>query len=209
MRMFAAVLLASAALAAPAHAVELITNGSFEAPAIPANSFLTRDTATQGIPSWTIVSGNVDIVNSFLGSTAADGANWLDLVGSTDGTITQSFNTVLNKIYTLTFQYGHNDLGGAASRTASYSVGALAGSVTHTGPGFNYNSLSATFLGTGGLTTLTFANVGGSDNAGIALDAVSVSAIPEPATWALMIMGFGVVGGAMRIRKARQTLAFA
>ena len=34
------------------------------------------------------------------------------------------------------------------------------------------------------------------------------SAVPEPAAWAMMITGFGFVGGAMR-RRRRQTLAFA
>jgi hypothetical protein len=34
----------------------------------------------------------------------------------------------------------------------------------------------------------------------------SVGAVPEPATWALMLLGFGFVGGAMRTAKRRQTL---
>ncbi|WP_136161709.1 PEPxxWA-CTERM sorting domain-containing protein [Sphingomonas flavalba] len=38
--------------------------------------------------------------------------------------------------------------------------------------------------------------------------ALSAGAVPEPATWALLIAGFGLVGGAMRSRK-RVTVAFA
>lgn len=33
------------------------------------------------------------------------------------------------------------------------------------------------------------------------LDGVSMGAVPEPASWAMMIVGFGAVGGAMRYRK--------
>lgn len=33
-----------------------------------------------------------------------------------------------------------------------------------------------------------------------------ITPIPEPTTWALMIAGFGLVGGALRLRRARQTL---
>lgn len=38
-----------------------------------------------------------------------------------------------------------------------------------------------------------------------------VSPIPEPATWAMMLIGFGFVGGAMRAAKRRQnvTLSYA
>ena len=32
------------------------------------------------------------------------------------------------------------------------------------------------------------------------------SAVPEPATWAMMLVGFGFVGGTIRRRKARLTL---
>ena len=39
------------------------------------------------------------------------------------------------------------------------------------------------------------------------LGSVAVAAVPEPATWAMMIMGFGVVAGAMRRR--RRPVAFA
>ena len=34
-----------------------------------------------------------------------------------------------------------------------------------------------------------------------------LAAVPEPATWAMMIVGFGLVGGAMRSAKQRRKLA--
>jgi hypothetical protein len=36
-----------------------------------------------------------------------------------------------------------------------------------------------------------------------------IGAVPEPATWAMMIFGFGLVGGAMRRRKQQITVRFA
>jgi len=51
------------------------------------------------------------------------------------------------------------------------------------------------------LTTLT----GGSP---IALTIAEVAAIPEPATWGMMLLGFGVVGAGMRARR-RSTVTYA
>mgnify|MGYP000971117389 CR=1 FL=1 len=37
----------------------------------------------------------------------------------------------------------------------------------------------------------------------------AVSAVPEPASWAMFISGFGMIGGGMRYRKRRSTISFA
>ncbi len=52
---------------------------------------------------------------------------------------------------------------------------------------------------------LTFKAVGTSDSFGGYVDNISLAAVPEPATWAMMIMGFGLIGGAVRSRKANVT----
>ena len=33
--------------------------------------------------------------------------------------------------------------------------------------------------------------------------------VPEPGTWAMMLLGFGVVGGAMRYRRRKTTISYA
>lgn len=56
-------------------------------------------------------------------------------------------------------------------------------------------------------STITLTNVNSLSNAH--LYATSTNAVPEPATWAMLILGFGAVGGAMRsASKRRTTLAF-
>ena len=59
-------------------------------------------------------------------------------------------------------------------------------------------------LAAGGTALFTVGNNGAYafDTTGLTL---SVSAVPEPATWGLMILGFGAVGGAMRRRRAATT----
>lgn len=36
---------------------------------------------------------------------------------------------------------------------------------------------------------------------GLALDNVAIISAPEPATWAMMLLGFGLIGAAMRYRR--------
>jgi len=43
----------------------------------------------------------------------------------------------------------------------------------------------------------------------VRLDAPLIGAVPEPATWALMLVGFGLVGGSLRARRGRTTIAAA
>lgn len=49
-------------------------------------------------------------------------------------------------------------------------------------------------------------NVLGDNRGGVSL---AISAVPEPATWAMMILGFGVVGAAMRRRKTNVSVSYA
>jgi len=43
------------------------------------------------------------------------------------------------------------------------------------------------------------------DNVRLTATPSAVAAVPEPATWAMMLVGFGAVGGTMRRRNARRT----
>lgn len=63
-----------------------------------------------------------------------------------------------------------------------------------------------------GLLTLDFGsmNVSGNGAIQIALDGGATGAVPEPATWAMMLMGFGAMGYAMRRpRKVAARIRFA
>ncbi|MCW2395902.1 MULTISPECIES: PEPxxWA-CTERM sorting domain-containing protein [unclassified Sphingobium] len=52
--------------------------------------------------------------------------------------------------------------------------------------------------GTGTLTSLTVTTYEGSAGGGSVFVSVVPNAVPEPATWAMMILGFGLLGGALR-----------
>jgi hypothetical protein len=81
-------------------------------------------------------------------------------------------------------------------------IGAIAGFDTTTSQPFGARS-SASFQLTGGQSyTVRFqgAASGGDDTAFI--DQIALNAVPEPAAWALMIVGFGSAGAMLRRRRA-------
>lgn len=54
-------------------------------------------------------------------------------------------------------------------------------------------------------TTGTFGVIDGSSFSGLAF----APAVPEPATWGMMLLGFGLIGGTMRYRRRRSDVAYA
>jgi len=77
---------------------------------------------------------------------------------------------------------------------------------------------SAIFIGaksdTASITSITFSavnpNVGGEDFAIGELSLTNaISAAPEPGTWMMMILGFGIVGASLRRRRVKTTVSYA
>ena len=75
---------------------------------------------------------------------------------------------------------------------------------------FPYTGFSLSFRTNSAGSLQAFFSTGSNDNIGPLLDNVSLSiaAVPEPATWAMMIGGVGMAGGALRRRRSA-TVRFA
>lgn len=60
----------------------------------------------------------------------------------------------------------------------------------------------------GGISRVTFTAEGGTDQffdmsgTNFAVDSLGIAAVPEPATWAMMVLGFAMAGAAIRRRRA-------
>lgn len=95
-----------------------------------------------------------------------------------------------------------------SSLSGSGSALQIGGSTFVAGNAAFTTSTISFIAGAAGSTLIAF-NSPSVDNVGPLLDNVSldIAAVPEPATWAMMIMGFGLVGSAMRRRT--RTLAAA
>ena len=194
----------------PSFAATLITNGSFEF-GNTSGAFSTVSAGGTDITGWTIDSGSVDYISSYW--AASDGARSIDIAGSAVGALSQSFATTAGQSYVISFDLSSNpDLSGPRDLLVSIDGGAPSvfthpGSTGKDAAGMNWTAQSFSFLAGGPSTTITFTTNGTAQGVfGPALDNVAAIAVPEPAAWALMLAGFGLVGGAMRRRQRSRTV---
>jgi hypothetical protein len=205
-----------------AHATTVV-NGNFEADPLPAGSHGGT------LPTGWSVSSNADIglYNGFIyknppGCCSIVGdptqlANQFVSFGpgnvDNSGALTQTVHLAAGS-YVLDFDEGAFG-GGSQSLSASVS-GAVNGHPTTDNLANADDNLSSTFVdhqlhftSTGGDVTLSFAATSGGvgDNIDVILDNVSISAVPEPAAWAMVLFGVGIVGGSLRTARRNSNAA--
>ena len=202
-------LLGALAMAGSAGAANLIQNGGFDGPNAPDGGFQTEGVGSLAIPEWDVLAGNVDWIRGYWESSDGDGYS-IDLNGVTQGTIGQTIATTIGQVYRLSFDLSANPDVGGATRVVLLGGGGPIGSESYvftTGPSqnsrtsMNWSARSLTFTATSTSTLISFAS-GNLDNCcwGAAIDNVAVT-VPEPATWAMLILGFGGVGAVLRRRR--------
>jgi hypothetical protein len=215
MKIFALAALAAGLItsAGASAATNLVTNGGFES---AANGIASGSTTTyynigpapadHSVPAdfgWNVTTNNVDIISyQAYGPAPANGGSYgLDLVGyGSTGAISQTINTVTGLKYNVSFDYSSNP--GIIDPTAIVTFnGATVGSVTG---GTGWQAFNGVFTGTGSPDTFAFSETFGGNNGGVFLDNISISAVPEPSTWAMLLLGFGAIGWTMRSNRRRQ-----
>ncbi len=204
-------LLAGFAVPALAVSTELVTNGGFENSGFGGTTSyynIGGPGADHAVPAgfgFAVPVNNVDIVANgvFAPALATGGKYNLDLVGyGSTGAIVQFFTTRPGAKYTLSFDYAENNGVDGATAIAFSGNGTDATiAATHA-----WQHYTGTLIGStrGGLDGIAFNETYGANNGGVFLDNISVTGntVPEPAAWALMVAGFGLVGAATRCRRS-------
>ncbi len=209
-KVFAAVAaLAAFGLPATAQAANLITNGSFEdgTGKPPAGGFVSLPSGSTAITGWTVGNNGIDWIDDGYWE-ASDGQFSLDLSRLSAGSIAQTFATIVGALYTVTFDLAGNPDGPNETKVQVTSVNGPPFQELfffNVGPGntrqnMGWQTKSFSFTANSTQSTLTF---GSATNTpfGPAIDNVSVQAVPEPGTWLMMIVGFGLLGGMLRSRR--------
>ena len=123
---------------------------------------------------------------------SASGAGFLNIASGFTGALSFTYGAFSN--FTGTVYDGLNGTG-----TALGSINLSANNVNAFSPA------SISFAGTG----RSFAISGGGAQFGFDDVTFNAGAVPEPAAWALMLAGFGLVGGAMRRRQRSVRVTYA
>lgn len=201
---------AAMTLATAAQAVTII-NGSFEDGADPDVFAALAGGDTVSLVGWTVQPSGVDYIGSYW--VASDGSRSLDMSALDGGQITQRLTGLtVGKTYTVGFDLSGNPTGGNTTRrlTVSATGGAPETFVYSMGAGnsltdMRWQRFGYSFIASAEVQDLQFLSQ--EHNAfGPALDNVTVSVVPEPAVWGLMLFGFSLVGLAVRRRAMTTTL---
>ncbi len=192
------------ALMATASQAVTIVNGSFEAGTFTGAPFDTLAAGNTSITGWSIGGAGVDWIGSYW--QASQGNRSIDLSALSAGSLSQSIATVIGQRYSVSFDLAGNPTGspllkqvvvtinGGDASTFDFTTGATStANMGWVGNTYNFTATSTTSV----LKFTSLANTA----SGPALDNVSISAVPEASTWAMLIAGFGMVGVSARRRR--------
>lgn len=171
-----------------------------------ADNFNGNPYGLNTIPSgWNVSGGTVDLVGAggYGYLCATGGGMCVDLDGSTSnaGVLSRDLSLTAGTTYTSFFDIAGSQRGG--SENLQIIFGSSTMSLNPLASDSPWTQYSLTFTPTvTGTYSLVFNNAGG-DNMGAILDNVSVQAVPEPESYALLLAGLGLMGTVARRRKSQ------
>jgi uncharacterized protein DUF642 len=161
---------------------DIVTNGGFENPNIPTNSWSVYNSIT----GWSTTSGSGIEVQDHVAGTPYEGGQHVELDSNSNSAMKQDLATTAGGVYTLSFAYSPRP--GVASGSNGIEVfwnGVSIASITADGTG-NGDTVWTVYqfqvTATGATSELKFAATGANDSLGGYLDAVSVKGVVATTT---------------------------
>lgn len=193
------VLAVLAVTATSAHASVVVADGGFT-DALSSTYVTYTSGQSFGGGAWNVTSGSVDEIGTYWQAPAA-GQGSLDLSGDTNGAISQALSGLsLGSSYAVTFALSGNPDGVPMIKNLQVSIDGQSQTFTFNDSGIsrsamNYLTETFDFTYTGESNLLSFASIDNPDSAyGPVIGNIEISAVPEPSTWAMMILGFLGIG---------------
>ena len=196
--------LGCSAAGSPAMAVDLLVNGNFEA---------SSDSTTTP-PGWTNIGHSDGVIPYSIGPMPAyEGNYFYDLGGYGNASgpigdgISQTVATIIGQTYTLTFGLSSEDVAGVSELQVLIGGQSTLFPLSSTGTYFlkGFETQSISYVATSALTTISFIETvnSSSGNNDPLIDGVKfeTAAVPEMATWGMMVCGFGALGASLRTRR--------
>lgn len=201
--------LSIATLGGAAHAANLISDGDFSNPNTGGSWGLFSNGS---VGAWTNDNNDLlEVGNSGVYALPCDngGCQNLEVNANNVDTVSQTVTLTAGKVYDLSWDYGgRNNGGGTQILDVSFGGNGLTSDTGSYGV-WTHNSFDV--VGTGNLEDLVFASevTNGLPSYGNEITNVSLVAIPEPATWAMMLIGLFGLGAVMRTERRKQVGAIA
>jgi hypothetical protein len=207
----AAVASVSAATSAQA-TINLLSNPGFEnGVALPMGQVTLAANDTTSITGWKVLGAGVNYVNNTIWN-AAQGSRSIELLGNNGGIGQRVFGFITGKTYTLKYAVSADPTNTATSAVDLYHTVSVTGGLASTTPytfvpavntatNMLYSIQEYTFVASNTFQDLQFRASGRNRGFGPVIDSISITAIPEASTWAMLVLGFGLVGAASRRRK--------
>ena len=192
----------------PANAANLIDDGDFATPSVGGGwGFFNNGSVGQ----W--VNTNSDVLE--VGNSATYGlpcfsasiCQNLEVNANTFDTVSQTVTGLtLGQTYDLSWAYGGRTGGGPQALNVSFGNTLL---TQNSGSIGAWTITTFRVLATSSSETLVFSalNLGGLPSYGNEITNVSLSAVPEPMSWAMMLLGFGGLGAVVRNRRKQRVVS--
>jgi len=182
-----------------ASAAQLVANPNFDLDTPPRNTAPVDWTLTPAPSGATFFVGPGPLFGAFSPPNSAN----FGATRAFDDVLSQTLNTVPGATYTISFELAHTSSNTANDFSATFGGLPLL-SLTNSGS-FPYTLFTFLDVATSSSTVLSFA--GRENPAWYDLDNVSVTGpVPEPATWAMLILGVAMIGFVARRRREPLTL---